>query len=51
MKYLPLGQTDLNISNICLGSMTWGSQNNQHDADQQIELALSKGINFIDTLY
>lgn len=49
MKYISLGKSDLNVSNICLGSMTWGVQNNQADADAQIELALSEGINFIDT--
>ncbi|MFK5986912.1 MAG: aldo/keto reductase [Pseudomonadota bacterium] len=49
MKYNKLGLSDLKVSNICLGSMTWGSQNNQNDADEQIEFALSEGINFIDT--
>lgn len=49
MKYTTLGQSDLKVSNICLGSMTWGSQNNQHGADEQIEFALAEGINFIDT--
>ncbi|GAA5216649.1 aldo/keto reductase [Corallincola platygyrae] len=37
------------MSRVCLGSMTWGVQNNQQDANQQIEYALSRGINFIDT--
>ena len=49
MKYTNLGSSDLNESNVCLGSMTWGAQNNQADANDQIELALSSGINFIDT--
>ena len=49
MQYANLGQSDLKVSNICLGSMTWGVQNNQADANAQIELALSSGINFIDT--
>jgi len=49
MKYTKLGPSGLNVSNVCLGSMTWGSQNNQSDADEQIEFALSEGINFIDT--
>ncbi len=49
MQYAKLGQSDLTVSNICLGSMTWGVQNNQADANTQIELALSSGINFIDT--
>lgn len=49
MEYTILGNSDLKVSNICLGSMTWGVQNNQKDANEQIELALSEGINFIDT--
>ena len=49
MKYSILGDSDLNVSDICLGSMTWGTQNNQNDANEQIEFALSQGINFIDT--
>jgi len=49
MKYRLLGESDLKVSEICLGSMTWGSQNNQTDADEQIEFALSAGVNFIDT--
>lgn len=49
MKYVKLGKSELNVSSICLGSMTWGTQNTQADANEQIELALSSGINFIDT--
>ena len=49
MKYSLLGSSDLSISNTCLGSMTWGLQNNQEDANQQIDYALSQNINFIDT--
>ncbi|MCW8932746.1 MAG: aldo/keto reductase [Gammaproteobacteria bacterium] len=49
MKYVKLGQSGINVSQICLGSMTWGTQNNQQDADEQIDFALSSGINFIDT--
>lgn len=49
MRFITLGQSELNVSNICLGSMTWGTQNNQQDASQQLEFAISKGINFIDT--
>ena len=44
-----LGSCSLQVSPICLGSMTWGVQNNQQDADQQIDFALDAGINFIDT--
>ncbi len=49
MHYITLGQSDLNVSRICLGSMTWGVQNSEQEAHQQIEQALSQGINFIDT--
>lgn len=49
MKYNQLGSSGLEVSNICLGSMTWGTQNNQHDADEQIAYALDASINFIDT--
>ncbi|MCP4326580.1 MAG: aldo/keto reductase [Psychromonas sp.] len=49
MQFSKLGSSGLSISRICLGSMTWGLQNNQQDANEQIEYALSQGINFIDT--
>jgi aryl-alcohol dehydrogenase-like predicted oxidoreductase len=49
MKYSPLGTSGLSVSRVCLGSMTWGLQNNQAEAEQQIEYALEQGINFIDT--
>lgn len=49
MKYSPLGSSGLNVSRVCLGTMTWGKQNTQKDADEQIEYALSKGVNFLDT--
>lgn len=49
MKYTTLGQTNLKISRICLGTMTWGVQNNQTEADAQLDYALGEGVNFIDT--
>ncbi|MEM8980691.1 MAG: aldo/keto reductase [Pseudomonadota bacterium] len=49
MKYRILGKSDLEVSRICLGSMTWGSQNSYEEAAAQIELALDRGVNFIDT--
>jgi aryl-alcohol dehydrogenase-like predicted oxidoreductase len=49
MKYIPLGSSSLEVSRVCLGSMTWGLQNTQSDANQQINYALSQEINFIDT--
>jgi len=49
MEFTTLGSSGLSVSRVCLGSMTWGMQNNQQDANQQIDYALSQGINFIDT--
>lgn len=49
MKYTLLPETDIKISKICLGTMTFGEQNSEADAHSQIDFALDKGINFIDT--
>ena len=49
MKYSKLGFSGLSVSRVCLGTMTWGTQNNQQDANEQIEYALDQGINFFDT--
>lgn len=49
MEYRKLGNTGLDVSVICLGSMTWGEQNTLEDACEQLDYALSQGINFIDT--
>lgn len=49
MQYSVLGSSGEKVSRVCLGSMTWGLQNNQQDADQQIDYALAQGVNFIDT--
>ncbi|MEM1130317.1 MAG: aldo/keto reductase [Pseudomonadota bacterium] len=49
MKYNPLGRTGIEVSDLCLGSMTWGSQNTEAEGHAQIDLALDHGINFIDT--
>lgn len=49
MKYTKLGSSDLQVSEVCLGSMTWGSQNTEQEAFEQIDYALQQGINFIDT--
>ena len=49
MEYRPLGNSDILVSEICLGSMTWGTQNNAAQAQAQIEFALDHGVNFIDT--
>ncbi|MCJ8170673.1 NADP(H)-dependent aldo-keto reductase [Atopomonas sediminilitoris] len=49
MQQRPLGRTPLNVSSLCLGSMTWGEQNTQSEAFAQIDCAKTYGINFIDT--
>jgi aryl-alcohol dehydrogenase-like predicted oxidoreductase len=48
MRYLQLGTSDLKVSEICLGTMTWGQQNTEADAHAQLDYALSRGVNFID---
>ncbi|MDG9927270.1 MULTISPECIES: NADP(H)-dependent aldo-keto reductase [unclassified Pseudomonas] len=49
MKYRPLGNSDIRVSAIGLGSMTWGHQNSEADAHQQLDYALSQGVNLVDT--
>ncbi len=49
METRKLGNTDLNVSLICLGTMTWGEQNTEEEAHQQLDYALENGVNFIDT--
>ncbi|WP_420860959.1 aldo/keto reductase [Algirhabdus cladophorae] len=49
MKMNRLGQTDIMVSALCLGSMTWGTQNTQDEGHAQIDMALDHGVNFIDT--
>ena len=49
MKYRALGQTDLDVSVICLGTMTWGEQNTPQEAFAQMDYAASRGVNFFDT--
>ena len=49
MKYNTLGSTDLKISEICLGTMTWGRQNTQEEGWAQMDYALEQGIQFWDT--
>jgi len=48
VEYRPLGSTDIKVSAICLGTMTFGEQNHYEDAAAQLGYALSQGINFID---
>ncbi|MDX1335481.1 MAG: NADP(H)-dependent aldo-keto reductase [Gammaproteobacteria bacterium] len=49
MKYSKLGNTEIEVSRICLGTMTYGEQNTEQEAHAQLDLALDRGINFIDT--
>lgn len=49
MDYTQLPNTDLNVSRICLGTMTFGNQNSEAEAHSQLDFAVEKGINFIDT--
>jgi aryl-alcohol dehydrogenase-like predicted oxidoreductase len=49
LEYRPLGRTGITVSSVCLGTMTWGSQNSEAEAHTQIDLALERGITFLDT--
>ena len=49
MKYTKLGNTDIKVSKICLGTMTWGKQNTEEEAFEQMDYALEQGVNFFDT--
>ncbi len=49
MEYRKLGNTDLDVSLICLGTMTWGQQNTEAEGHEQMDYALERGINFFDT--
>ena len=49
MKYTNLPNTNLEVSKICLGTMTWGRQNTEAEGHQQLDYALEQGVNFVDT--
>ena len=49
MKYTTLPNTDIKVSKICLGTMTWGNQNTESEGHEQLDYALDQGVNFIDT--
>lgn len=49
MRYSALGTSGIDVSRVCLGSMTWGEQNSQSEAEEQISYAMEQGVNFIDT--
>ncbi|MFN8700733.1 MAG: aldo/keto reductase, partial [Rhodospirillales bacterium] len=48
MEYRKLGMTDLSVSALCLGTMTWGEQNSEADAHAQLDMAVAAGVNFFD---
>lgn len=48
MKYRELGKTGIEVSELCLGTMTWGEQNTEAEAHEQLDYAIEQGINFID---
>ncbi|HBM50122.1 MAG TPA: aldo/keto reductase, partial [Marinobacter sp.] len=48
MQTRKLGNTDIDVSLICLGTMTWGEQNTEQEAFEQLDYATGAGINFID---
>ncbi|MEC9313252.1 MAG: aldo/keto reductase, partial [Pseudomonadota bacterium] len=49
MKYNKLGNSDIDVSRICLGTMTYGEQNTEQEGHQQLDFAVEMGVNFIDT--
>lgn len=49
MQQRPLGRSGIQVSKICLGTMTWGEQNTEAEAHEQLDYALANGVNFIDT--
>ena len=49
MKFKKLGNTDLDVSLICLGTMTWGTQNSEKEAFEQMDYSVDQGVNFFDT--
>ncbi|MAN60215.1 MAG: NADP(H)-dependent aldo-keto reductase [Flavobacteriaceae bacterium] len=49
MEYINFPNTDLTVSKICLGTMTWGEQNSEAEGHAQLDYAIEQGVNFIDT--
>ena len=49
MEYRKLGRSDIDVCLICLGTMTWGEQNTEADAHDQLDYSLDHEVNFIDT--
>lgn len=48
MQFSSLGKTNVKVSKICLGTMTWGEQNTEAEAHSQLDLAFERGVNFVD---
>ncbi len=48
MEYRQLGRSDVKVSAICLGTMTWGTQNSEAEGHEQMDYAFERGINFLD---
>ena len=51
MRYRTLGRSGLKVSELCLGTMTWGQQNTEAEAHEQLDFAIEKGINFIGVFF
>ena len=49
MEYNKLPGTDIKVSKICLGTMTWGRQNSDEEAFEQMDYSIDQGVNFFDT--
>jgi aryl-alcohol dehydrogenase-like predicted oxidoreductase len=49
MQYTKLGKTGIDVSRVCLGTMTWGEQNSEAQGHEQMDYAVDKGVNFFDT--
>ena len=49
MEYRKIPRSDLDVSVICLGTMTWGEQNTEAEGHEQMDYALEQGVNFFDT--
>ena len=49
MRYTELGRTGIKVSKVCLGTMTWGEQNSRQEGFEQMDHAISHGVNFFDT--
>ena len=51
MKHIPLGRTGISIPDLCLGTMTFGTQTSEADGHRQIDMCLDHGLDFLDTAH